>query len=59
MLRTLTRSSARSMMPTQLSPKSVALMCPLAEMSRLSGLTSLQWSSQIHALCESVLNYIL
>jgi hypothetical protein len=35
-------SSARSMMPTQLRPKSVAFMCPLAEISRLSGLTSLQ-----------------
>lgn len=33
-------SSARSTTPTQLSPKSVALMCPLAEMSRLSGFTS-------------------
>ena len=40
-----TSSSARSTTPTQLSPKSVALMWPLAEISRLSGFTSLQPST--------------
>lgn len=35
------RLSALSMMPTHDRPKSAALMCPSAEISRLSGLMSL------------------
>ena len=43
------RWSALSMTPTHESPKSAALMWPSAEISRLSGLMSLQWHACQHA----------
>ena len=47
------RLSALSMMPTHERPKSAALMCPSAEISRLSGLMSL-WMMPCAAMQASM-----